>query len=149
MLVTADLHVMYQGSQFQLKIFFTVSTDSQNTAPLRYGRPKFESRLEDLSWSHPIICFPTLLPVSSDLSYHNKGKNAKKKKKLFTVLLKKRSATSWSKITGRKEKKIDSLSIFVLFSKMHLLEYLRSKMRNKQTHICQWGKKNNLVFPLN
>ncbi len=48
-LVTADLHFIHQGSQFQLKIFFTVSTACRHTAPLRYGHSKFESRLEDLS----------------------------------------------------------------------------------------------------
>ncbi len=41
-----------------------------------FWRPEFESWLEDLSRSRPHLS-PTSLPVSSNLSYHNKGKNAK------------------------------------------------------------------------
>ncbi len=59
----------------------------QNTAPLRYRHSEFESLLEDLSRSRPLSLSHS--PVSSDLSYHNKSKNAKnkltKKKILFNV----------------------------------------------------------------
>lgn len=40
------------------------------------GCPVFESQLNELSRSRPPLS-PTLLPAISDLSYHNKGKNAK------------------------------------------------------------------------
>ncbi len=47
----------------------------QLTAPLHCGHPELESRIEDLSWSRSLSPSPTptLLPVSSDLSYHNKA----------------------------------------------------------------------------
>ncbi len=52
----------------------------RHVALLRFGRPVFESRLADLSWSRPPSLSPTLFPVFL-LSYEIKGKNAKKKKK--------------------------------------------------------------------
>lgn len=48
----------------------------QHTASLRYWSPEFESWLEDPSRSRPHLSL-TSLPVRSDLSYHNKGENAK------------------------------------------------------------------------
>ncbi len=51
----------------------------QHTAPLCFRHPEFESRLEDFSQSCPPPLSPTSLPVSSDLSYHNKGENSKNK----------------------------------------------------------------------
>ncbi len=49
---------------------------ARHIAPLGFGRPEFESRLEDLSRSHPPSLSPTSLPVYI-LSYHTKGKNKK------------------------------------------------------------------------
>ncbi len=52
----------------------------RHTPLLRYRRPKFESDSRTFPDPAPYLS-PTLLPVSSDLSYSNKGKHAKNKSK--------------------------------------------------------------------
>ncbi len=65
----------------------------RHTVPLRYGRPEFESRLNDLYQSLPLSLSFTLFPISSDLSYHNKGKHDKNKslKKIIIITRKTQS----------------------------------------------------------
>ncbi len=84
----ADSHynVQYEKWIFILRfanLHFKMSSN------LRWGRPEFESWLEDVSRSHPPYLSPTSLPVSSDLSYNNKGKNAKNKslKKIHQIII--------------------------------------------------------------